>query len=336
MLIILLLTFGSCAIFKNTSNQRNTINEKERFSLIHGRVKKVTIRSFEALKKDGKIVKGEGIARMDYPPKTIYYNRQQQVTKIQKLNADGSVYSTIANTYDSLGHKIALKIVNAEGELQTKMLFQYDANGRMVERQMFVDGHLLRKRQNFYNDTGKIKKEISYTFRDKSIDTTVYTYTYNSYGDCIELMAKSNGQKSFQTFYEYTYNKNGHIVTKKELDSEIGLKFLWKYNLQGNVKLKKGFEPDGSLRHKVVYTYDKAGNKTEEKVFEDDKLINRNTFTYQGKVYVFKNFWPSGELDYQYTYHYTFDDHGNWVKEVEFMGEDPNTITTRKIEYYRE
>lgn len=335
--LLVLLMFSSCAIFKNTGSQRHTISKKERFSLLHGKVKTLTIRTFAALKKGDKIVKGDGIARMDYPPKTIYYNRQQQVTKLQKLNTDGSVYSTTTKTYNAQGNQIAHKVFDHKKQLLFKALFQYDAKGRVILKKNFAEGELHTKRKIFYNDADRIIKEIWYSYDGNNIDTTTYTYAYNQYGDRIELTAKKNGQMSFQTFNEYTYDRKGQLLTKKEMGAETGLEAIWKYNQQGNVELKKAFEPDGSLNYKEVFTYDKAGNKIEEKVFEaGDKLINRRTSTYKGKMYISKTFWPSGELDYKYTYQYTFDDHGNWIKEIEFMNEDPYSITIRKIEYYDE
>lgn len=335
--VVSFLTFNSCAIFKNASNQSYTISAKNRYGILYGKIKKVKIRTFEAIKKNDKIVKGTGVARMDYPPKIIWYDRHQNVIKIQELSVNGSVYSTITNSYDSLRHKIAHKVFDDMGQLQSKILYRYDANGYVVEEKMFVDEKLHTKRKNYYNKTSKIAKEIWYSYGDNGIDTTMYVYAYNNHGDRTQLTAKADGSISFQTIFKYTYDKQGHMVTKKEYTAAFGLKYLWKFDNRGNVVVEKNFNADGSLNYKAVYTYDKAGNKIEEKVFEaGHELINRRTYTYNGNVFISKTFWPSGELDYKYTHHYAFDNHGNWIKEIQLMGNDPYTITIRKIKYYDE
>lgn len=335
--VVSLLMVNSCAIFKNVSKQSYTISAKERYGILHGKIKKVKIRSFEAVKKNGKIVKGTGVSHTGHPPQIITYDRHQNVTKIQELRTDGSVYSTIINVYDSLGHRVTHKVFDDRGQLQSKIRYRYDANGHPIKEKMFTDGEIYSKRRNYYDSIGNRTKEIWVTDLGDEKRKTIYTYAYNNHGDRTQLTAKADSQISFQTIFKYTYDKQGHMATKREYAADYGQKYLWKYGNRGNVILEKNFNKDGSLNYKAIYTYDKAGNRIEEKVYDpSQKLINRNTYTYKGNVFISKNFWPSGKLDYKYTYRYTFDDHGNWIKEIAFMGNNPYTITIRKIEYYNE
>lgn len=140
---------------------------------------------------------------------------------------------------------------NSMGGIRTKYNYKYDKNGNLIE-EVIIDeyGNISAKREISYNSKNDTSKVVIFKARKSTTDKKVFEYY--------------NDGKLKQKLH---YDKNDAIYLK-----EI---YTYKDSRLDNVEY---FDPEGKSINKVVFSYNNAGNLTEEK-FPD----YRQTFTYDSR-----------------------------------------------------
>ena len=147
---------------------------------------------------------------------------------------------------------------------------EHDENGRKSKKITYLNDGYVGETQYFYNESGKMVKEL-YLKKDGEVTyTTIYSYydngthkqTRSCWGDSEVLRYLHETFEDGSTNTE-RYNENGVIYEKTER-SENGSIF-YTYHDNGSVYEKYEYNSNGS--NKCEYQYDTEGNLIFEKIY---------------------------------------------------------------------
>ena len=266
----------------------------------------------------------------------------------QKLKSVYDKTGMIKYNYDSLGQK--KRKIDSFGN---EMTFSYDSYGNItkieclgVEEEYTYDfyGRLISvKNQNDegatynYDNLSRVI-EVAYSNGIK------ISYTYDACGRVNETIT-SGKDGSILSSYEYTYGKNGEILTSLEsysLDGEnIRTEIKYTYSRAGMLLSETYSEDNNQLVQ--IYEYDCAGNRIKKKVsvkgdvlkIAKEEIVSGTTlYTYNEINQLVEESTDSegGNKTTQYTY----DDNGNLIrvsgsKEAEYTYNSNNQLIEAKV-----
>lgn len=118
-----------------------------------------------------------------------------------------------------------------------------------------------------------------------------------------EIFHRKEGQEKFS----YKYDQKGNRIEHTAYD----IKYSYQYNDKGQVIEENIHDEMDKISTKTIIKYDKKGNFIKKTAHYLDVSTKEN-----------------------YTYQYTYDQKGNWVKRIEYKDKNPIQITERVIEYY--
>lgn len=229
-----------------------------------------------------------------------------------------------------------------QGDLRLRTISKLRPDGQTLE---YVttgsDGALVRKATNEYNAQGKITRT---RFEETGASSTT-DFEYNKDGLLIrELVTPLKGNKSKT---EYSYNEAGHRISTKSYDMDNS----------GNWGAEPNFGADYEVDNKGLILVSRAYNM--------DGPYMTSTFKYNADGYVIltENKSPSGDMDntkrtsyvtgkpgleerteqeismfgqkmtFVTNYKYTFDEKGNWTKQIKLSDGKAVEIRTRTYTY---
>lgn len=264
-----------------------------------------------------------------------------------KLN--GTVSKLTYGKYTAVQTDGLIKIGDKVSEFGMHHSYSWDKNQRLIQHSIFEASGSLRKLfKYFYNEDGQLIKEVWEEEYDKPSVTKEYNYLENGRIDVIVTF--SNGKvfnehtnKGFDSHLSVPRKKvlnsseerlqqaiaelrrtftNGFFreLNKDELTYEAGyLKssgglfnhFIYKLNNDGQIVQTFWERPDLDVKATVLYKYAPDGHVIEE------CFLNKE-----------------GKPGTVFSYHYTFDEHKNWVRVIEFENDRAKYIYTRDIEYF--
>lgn len=283
-LVIVILAVVFCA---SVNAQTKSDSEQDR---LVGSVQSVKTELAEFADKDGKNVEGP---RM--PVQTVSYDARGNRVKHVDFNRDGSVAQTLVYTYDAEGRRIGYEdyipglstarkhvyVLDAKGNrveykiiqptgaaADEKYLYKYDVNGNKIAEELYHKTSLISRNENAYDNQGRLISQIIYN-PDGSVSSR------------IQNAIAADGKPAERTRYDgdlltykvrYTYDKKGKLVeletTGSYVETDPGAegyvtgKVVYIYKGKDQPKETLVFNPDGSLREKVVVEYDSHGNWT--------------------------------------------------------------------------
>jgi antitoxin component YwqK of YwqJK toxin-antitoxin module len=287
MKIILTVLFAGALCVVAADAQEKTYSERDS---LFGPVRSVTAEVAEFTTKDGKNIEGP---RM--PVQTTTYDARGNRLKRVDYNHDGSVAQTLVYTYDAEGrgtgyedytpglstarkhvyvldangNRVEYKIIQPTGSAaDEKYLYKYDANGNKIAEELYHKTSLISRNENAYDTQGRLISQTIYN-PDGSISSRV------------QNAISADGKPTERTRYDgdlltykvrYAYDKKGKLEELETTGSYVSDASMEEGHITGKlVYIYKGkdqpketlvFNPDGSLREKVVVEYDSHGNWT--------------------------------------------------------------------------
>ncbi|MCH2043748.1 MAG: hypothetical protein MK212_06360 [Saprospiraceae bacterium] len=177
---------------------------------------------------------------------------------------------------------------------QIKIVLTYDENGQLVKEENARAASQNREIKMSYNDQGKLIK-VTQKNVDEGVEKAGLEYGYNDEGE--RIWGKSFGLRDEQvrTLEEITYEQNR---VKKIV--------LLDYYDEGNLKKLP--------KETILYYYTANG----EILMEEHRLTRPSTY----------------ESSYVMSYHYTYDEKGNWTKVEIYKNGQLEEIREREITYY--
>ena len=264
-----------------------SVNAQDR---LFGSVESIKTEVAEFTIRDGKNVEGP---RM--PVQTVTYDARGNRLKCVDFNRDGSMAQTLVYTYDAEGRRIGyedytpglsaarkhLYVLDAKGNrveykiiqptgaaADEKYLYKYDANGNRIAEELYHKTSLISRNENAYDTQGRL------------ISQTIYNPD-GSVSSRIRNAIAADGKPTERTRYDgdlltykvqYTYDKKGKLAELETTGSYVEMdadaqgyvtgKMIYVYKGKDQPKGTLVFNPDGSLREKIVFEYDSHGNWT--------------------------------------------------------------------------
>ena len=262
---------------------------------LKGKVKIVIDSTFSAKEMFGEIIK-DTLKQA----KRTFFNKKGDLIQ-------NHYYADYEYSYEYLKDKKITKITR-NGEKFVSAITTYNQKRLPIRLDEVGQDGLLFGRWNYtYDNFFRLTNVIYYGY-DGKIDRKV-VLTYNS--------DNSYEQKIFES-YEYT-------VTKYNPDNEILETLVYDYDLEddeiGDLEQKWTYPDDknitifiysrGDLEEKICKTKDEYGMAIKSIIYDED-----------------------GELEETYSWKYTYDKTGNWIKYIEYIDNKPVEIRERKITYY--
>lgn len=232
--------------------------------------------------------------------------------------------------------------------------YHIDKSGNLTKKETFDNDKLHSVTQYNYQS----ENLISYKDFDKygNVDNST-NLEYDDDGNKI----KSNhydAENVLKSFFVMSYDRFGNLIEENrfEPDGQLLWKDIYNYDSNGNMVEHSSYNSNGDLKYKYVYEYDSDGNETSLIKFNTNKeiefkeaysYINNNLlkemikYNSEGKIsYSNKYFYNDKNdvikiesvLDDKFDYKY--DEQNNWIEKVNILGDFPETITERIIEYY--
>ena len=194
--------------------------------------------------------------------KKFFYDEANRISSARKEYLEGNA-DTIDYEYDGDGNLIERRLIDEDGDLETKELFEYE-NGLLI-RQAVMDGDddLISEDLYEFNEKGQLLSLLRKNTLDEEEHHEVTSYDdqglraevrqYNSMGKLVErvrytyddkgrVSLQENEDVQHQSFITYTYDDADHVIHQEEKDSE------------------------GVMISTITRTFDEAGRQTESEV----------------------------------------------------------------------
>ncbi|PHR92747.1 MAG: hypothetical protein COA80_14070, partial [Leeuwenhoekiella sp.] len=117
---------------------------------------------------------------------------------------------------------------------------------------------------------------------------------------------------------------------------ENGWKYVYKYNIDNKKIEQFRYKPDGSLKDRRTYSYDKGGNQHIEIMFKPDGSYTKFVSEYDemGNLTIQNWYNEQDEKTHQTSFEYVYDDNGNWISKRRGTNGELSMVWERQIEYH--
>jgi hypothetical protein len=246
--------------------------------------------------------------------------------------------STIS--FNSGGNKTEEIYFNTGGPTVHKTSYSYDNNGRKTAQSM-RQGEISGKTTYSYDQQGR-EIEALEQVGEKTLVTRRYTASYDAEGRQIKA-GYSEAGREMNASYRYSFAA-GRLTEMATLNTQgtVFHRVVYSYDESGRLTGESAYRPDGKLYKQSIFSYE-AGRKREEMTnFNEDGSLNVGLVQiYDGR----DNVVEAGALDQssqccKTVRIYEYDQAGNWIKQT-IQSVEPATgkvidewFEARKIEYY--
>ena len=251
----------------------------------------------------------------------IEYNSAGQITKTETKNQNGDLVEE-SYTYDPFGRMTSK--TSADGTVQN---YTYDGNANVLNYNMAKDGETKNSITYTYNTMNRLTQL-------ENGDTIGYIYQYDNNGNLTKTMNTktanfdldvSYNAANLPTEYEtgirgkkYTYNMYYFVNGQKYLETsstDLSSFKSYEYNSLGQLEFEHIMKDNKSILE-LDYTYDRSGNRTKMRSFNDDakKWDRVVDYTYDANNRMTEaSTNVNGSLTDKIKYYY--DDNGNMTAE---------------------
>lgn len=190
--------------------------------------------------------------------------------------ADGLVDSRIVYEYDAQGRSVAeLHYLDGGGQPYSRVSNTYDAAGELVEstRDVRVDGTVDARTRFEYDGDGNRTAESYDAGGDGRFDSVTH-FEYDD-GRLERARRRTGPDGRIEIDYAYTYQVDADgnaLVTDIDSldDGSIDVRYVATYDADGNrLTLARDDDADGHVERFSSFTYDAAGNRLAVEVDED-------------------------------------------------------------------
>ena len=281
----LLFVFVLCFVAVNVRAQAN----REQDRLI-GPVQSVSTVVAEFTTNDGKSVEGPRV-----PLHTVSYDALGNRVKRVEFNRDGSIAQTFVYNYDAegrntgyedyvtglstprkhiykldqAGHRVGYRIVQPTGkDGDETYAYKYNESGNLVAEELYYKTTLISRNENAYDQQGRLVLRTSYN-PDSTVSSRIRV-SFAPHGKPVERTRHDGELLTYRV--RYAYDSKGRLVevettgsyveTDSDFEDHITGKVVYVYKGKDRPKEMLIYNPDASLRERVVIDYDSRGNWT--------------------------------------------------------------------------
>lgn len=351
-LLILLTFFSFITCFSQYGN-----NYDLNYHKLEGKVKSLEQYSYDAIIKDGIIVKANDKKKSVKWDQDFRVNFDQNGNMLSKVFLDSLENETwlMKNTYDKKGNMTeSISYVNQS--IESKATAEYNEFSKLIKRSRYYgeSAKPYETQTYIYDDEKKLKKLIS--------GGDIYEYYYSKKGILNQMNRLTNKNQLIQsTFYNdkeeiikkitysfkdnisetnlYQYDRSSNLISYTSIDKEGNVKSATasKYNSQNLAIEKIVFKERKEFSRKKVSEYDKNGNVTQVFDFDSKGNISRRVkyeYDKKGSIIEHLTFFGNSSIpDKKISYRYEYDKKSNWVTKSYLVNDKPIYIFKRLISY---
>jgi YD repeat-containing protein len=217
-------------------------------------VESVVIRNYHAKDFFGKLVKvGE-----PYTAVLSFDDRDKMVKNTTYY--DGKMDDVIVYKYDEAGRHVESSWYNPNGDMEERYLYDYDSEGNKVTEDVCDGkGSLMHGSIYEYDSEGKIVAGVYYGSKNQVFET--YKYEYNDEGN---LTRYTLDRSSDTWVHLYSYDSDGMLVEEVCYDDGVvEERKCYKYDTDGNVVEMILYDSNGLVKESYVCKHDPKGNEVE-------------------------------------------------------------------------
>ena len=248
---------------------------------------------------------------------TIYSSKDSNEEKeMNYRNKNGLVQKSISR-YDANENEIEHWEYEKDTAKYTRTLYSYNSLNERIEEKTYYETGKFKERISFeYDKNGNMAEQV---FWDIHAHSQKWEFKYDKKGNRIEEIKRGDNGGDDKTVMKYDEYDNliemdthhsGNTYTEDAAYTDY---LTYKYDANGNRTEEKELI-NGQMVHWYVKKFDEGNNEIESVSYsiEDSTVGRRYTFTYKD-----------------------VDRAGNYLKQILFINDQPNTIMERKIEYYK-
>ena len=314
---------------------------------LRGNVKMIEAYSASVVEVDGKLA--PDTSKYQPAPTINHFNREGNVEWEEFFRRPRRSTIRIAPKandiyykYDQRGNCSERHVISYEDSTRYSHtnIFEYDGCGLLAQSyDLRADGRKIRYEAYKYNRKGQ---KVKYQYRSKAPQTRndmepnpQTRYKYNADGHCVrEVHYNLNGE--IKKVVKMSYDAQGNLVRKSSIPKI-------RPNRNGDIVISTGESNSHIVK---LYRYDQRGNcinirtLTNGKKYQNEMVVEREYDEWNNCI-KYRNYQINGDsIHHGYTadYQYEYDEHGNWIRRIEFFARDgvfrPKWITLRQISYY--
>lgn len=220
-------------ILEIKKNSKDSIVEKSEFLYEHGYLVKEIYQNFASKNNT-----------------TTHFERDKNgnILKESFENPTGQIKSVKKYTYDEQNNKIQETQLGADQEIIYNLILVYNENNLIISEKYFdATGQTIQQIEKEYDINSNIVKQSIQEQSDHIIENCIY----NEKKKIIEYAIVVNGEITQTTNYTYDDFGNEIEMIDKTPQEQSVTRYQYKYDAKGNWTLKQEIQPDGT---KVILT----------------------------------------------------------------------------------
>lgn len=230
--------------------------------------------------------------------------------------------------YDMQGNLMEEHKFTLDGEFEDKTLYRYNDKGKLIEEVYYYEEEEIAQRKVIERDENEriILEFMKYS--DGSED--VIHFHYDDSGRLVEKVTiDGDGNTEEKEIFEYEGNR---VVSEKMFDEELNLVSQkdYQYDKEGRVIKSNSWDKEDEMKIDVENEYDEKGNLVRSRRFMNDRLIDRNNYSYDEKNRISKVVEESERG--VFTFKTLYDERDNAVKQ-EILDASGKVVNSVEREY---
>ncbi len=195
----------------------------------------------------------------------IEYNENKLMTRQIGFDELDSIFTIIMFEYDRKGNRIDDKQLEPDGTILIHQKREYNKKGQSIKlhNKQVNSNDFYLSHKYYYRKDGQYKRYESYSINAQLLTTS--EYEYNEDGNLI-------------AFYQIEGSDRKLIFTNKFNDQKQRIE---KYYPKKIDKIVNGKLMANETGKRIEYDYDSEGNLSEERTFENGKLVNKQKYFYK-------------------------------------------------------
>lgn len=182
---------------------------------------------------------------------------KRRTTTIFELDSDRNIsreHLCLYQEFDKEGYRINETVYNAEGDVESKILYKYNENGSLIEQVNFENNDQISERTDyFFDEEGRlIQAEI--TFLDESKIIREYYYDANENFEKVIINSEYGEIIGYEVFW-YGEKNEMVAVIRSDADNRTKYKKFATYDASGKLVMEEMFGYDDVFEKKITYCY---------------------------------------------------------------------------------
>lgn len=260
---------------------------------------------------------------------------------ISKENLNGDIASVLTKSFIAVNEngEIVSAGIGGRSNYLNNNLKKYNSDGFCIEEQKYNKNGGVSKFENRHDKNGKLLERRAFRLENKIIFTL--NYSYDTKGNNIETK-RIDAKGETSGHWKKKFDSQNFLEEYTDMESDSTVRYIIKYNNDslGNVLDRTRFTSKGQQLHKLVYKYDDKYRVIKEveyyqPIFSYPSYTKEFKYNDKDLPIVEKAINNTRKYENVWTFEYKYDEHDNWIQQIQFKDDTAKFIVTRLIKYYK-